>query len=55
MTSGSSASICWVRMGVAESAEGCGRGAKGAAAPKVGWGTGGLATCSVSSSVARPR
>ena len=46
MTSGSSASIGWVRIGVAESADGCGRGAKGGRAPNVGWdGGGGFTAC----------
>jgi hypothetical protein len=36
MTSGSSASIGWFRIGVDESADGCGRGANGGRAPNVG-------------------
>ena len=44
MTSGSSASIGCVRIGVAESADGCGRGAKGGTAPNVGWDEGGAFT-----------
>jgi len=35
MTSGSSSSICWLRIGVDENADGCGRGANGGGAPKV--------------------
>jgi hypothetical protein len=45
MTSGSSASIGWVKIGVAESADGCGRGAKGGTAPNVGWDGVGFTAC----------
>ena len=44
MTSGSSASIGWVRIGVDESADCCGRGANGGTAPNVGWDGGGAVT-----------
>lgn len=35
MTSGSSSSTCWFRIGVEANADGCGRGAKVGVAPKV--------------------
>ncbi len=47
MTSGSSASIGCVRIGVAERADCCGRGAKGGTAPNVGWDGGGFTACEV--------
>jgi hypothetical protein len=47
MTSGSSASIGCVRIGVAERADCCGRGAKGGTAPNVGWERGGFTACEV--------
>jgi hypothetical protein len=37
ITCGSSSSSGWLKMGVLENVDGCGRGAKGGAAPKVGF------------------
>lgn len=45
MASGSSASIDWFKIGVAERADCWGRGAKGGTAPNVGWEEGRLTAC----------